>query len=104
MAFQRPEAVKALLAAYPPPPKTPVSRLLQELAAVEERGYEQMQSFIVKGVTNISAPVIGYDGSAVAAMTIPFIERHTGNVPVDQCREMLVDAAHTLSRAIGGGV
>jgi len=104
MAFQRPEALRALLSAYPPPPETAVSRLLKELAAVKERGYEQMQSFVVKGVTNISAPVIGYDSSAVAAMTIPFIERHTGNVPVDQCREMLVDAAHTLSRAIGGGV
>jgi DNA-binding IclR family transcriptional regulator len=104
MAFQRPEAVKTQLAAYPPPPKTSILRLLKELTAVKERGYEQMQSFVIKGVTNISAPVIGYDGSAVAAMTIPFIERHTGNVPVDQCRQMLVDAARTLSRAIGGGV
>lgn len=104
MAFQRPEALRALITAYPPPPETAVPRLLEELADVRERGYEQMQSFVVKGVTNISAPVIGYDRSAVAALTIPFIERHTGNVPVDQCREMLVEAAHALSRAIGGGV
>lgn len=103
MAFQRPERIKSYLKAYPPERKTSVTRLLEQLAEVRERGFEQMESFVIKGVTNISAPVIGYDGYAVAAMTIPFIERHTGNVPVDQCREMLVEAARTLSRAIGGG-
>lgn len=103
MAFQRDEQIAAYLKAYPPPKTTPIAPLLAELAAVKARGYEQLASFVVKGVTNISAPVIGHDGFAVAAMTIPFIERHTGNVPVDQCRQLLLAAAEALSRAIGGG-
>ena len=59
------------------------------------RGYEQMPSYVVKGVTNISAAVMGHDGAAAAAMTIPYVDRHFGSVPIDLCRTMLMEAAST---------
>lgn len=102
MAFQSQDRIAEFLRAYPPP-EPDGRRLVEDLAAVRARGYEQMPSYVVKGVVNVSAPIIGHDGYAVAAMTIPYIDRHFGNVPIDTCREMLVEAARNLSRAIGGG-
>lgn len=104
MAYQPLDGLNKQLTKYPLPPELDLARLMKDLEAIRTRGYEQMPSFVVKGVTNISAPVIGHDGFAVAAMTIPFIERISGNIPVDECRAMLVDAANTLSRAVGGRI
>jgi DNA-binding IclR family transcriptional regulator len=104
MAFQSDARIAEFLAAYPPPAPVEAGRLLKDLAAVRKRGYEQMRSYVIKGVVNVSAPVIGHDGFAVAAMTIPYIERYSGGVPIDECRRKLIEAARILSRAIGGGV
>lgn len=93
---------EAFLAAYPHPDGAAVTRLRKELKAIRGRGYEQMPSYVVKGVTNISAPVIGYDGAAAAAMTIPYVDRNFSSVPIDTCRAMLMAAAADLSRTIGG--
>lgn len=90
------------LAAYPHPDGVPAARLRRELAETRARRYEQMPSYVVKGVTNISAPVIGYDGAAAAALTIPYVDRYFGSVPIETCRERLLDAAGQISRAIGG--
>ncbi|WP_083900807.1 IclR family transcriptional regulator [Azospirillum sp. B4] len=43
---------------------------------VRERGFEQAASDYAMGVTDLSAPVIGGSGAAVAALTVPFIQ-HT---------------------------
>ncbi|HTW28828.1 MAG TPA: IclR family transcriptional regulator [Acetobacteraceae bacterium] len=46
----------------------------QRLAGVRRRGYEVMRSQQTKGVINLSVPVLGVGGSAIAALTCPFIE------------------------------
>ena len=49
--------------------------LEQRLAVIRARGYEIMPSRQTRGVFNLSAPVLGPDGSAFAAVTCPDIER-----------------------------
>ena len=95
------EQFEAFLAEHPHPDGLPPTRLRRELGGIRRRGYEQMRSYVVKGVTNISAPIMSHTGIA-AAMTIPYVDRHFGSVPIDECRQILVRAAADLSRAIGG--
>ena len=45
------------------------------LAEIRRRGYEMMPSRQTRGVFNISAPVLAPDGSALAAVTCPYVER-----------------------------
>jgi DNA-binding IclR family transcriptional regulator len=43
------------------------------LDQVRDRGYEMMASLQTAGVYNLSTPVLGPDGRAIAALTIPYI-------------------------------
>jgi DNA-binding IclR family transcriptional regulator len=43
------------------------------LEQIRERGYEVMPSLQSAGVYNLSAPVLGSDGAAIAALTCPYI-------------------------------
>ncbi len=103
-ANQRQVDIAAFVARYPHPDGIAAAALMEELASVRARGYEQMASYVIKGVMNISTPIIGHDGIAVAAMTIPYVDRHFGSMPIAECRTLLTAAAATLSRAIGGSV
>jgi len=47
--------------------------LEERLAQIRARGYEVMPSLQSAGVYNLSAPVLGGDGAAVAALTCPYI-------------------------------
>ena len=94
VAYQPPEKLEAFLETHPHPERISKTRLWRELAEIWERGYEQMPSYD-QGVTNISAPVIGHDGSATAAMTT-YVDRHFG-VPIDECRAIPVEAAAALA-------
>ncbi|MBK8085226.1 MAG: IclR family transcriptional regulator [Devosia sp.] len=96
------DRLEAFLADHPHPDGLLPARLRRELGGIRRRGYEQMRSYVVKGVTNISAPIMSHAGFAAAAMTIPYVDRHFGSVPIDECREILMRAAADLSRAIGG--
>jgi DNA-binding IclR family transcriptional regulator len=49
--------------------------LRAHLAKIQAQGMEQRASYKVKGVTNVSCPIFGSDGSAVAALSVPYIER-----------------------------
>ena len=59
---------------------------------------------MLQGVTNISAPVIDHTGQAVAAMTIPHLQRYDDPTSFDACREALLATAGQLSRSLGGGI
>jgi len=45
----------------------------ERLDQIRERGYEMMPSAQTAGVFNLSAPVLGPDGKAIAALTVPYI-------------------------------
>ena len=102
LANSDPEEIEKAFDTIPHPDKTPVEKLRAELNDSAQKGYEQMQSFVVKGVENISAPILGFDGFAAAALTIPYIGRHHGGVPIEVCRQHLLEAADTISVQLGG--
>lgn len=74
------------------------------LDMLAKRGYEEMDSTRVRGVHDLSFPVLNHRGAAVAAMTIPFIERLDAHVDpsLAAARQALADTAARLSGAIGG--
>ena len=59
----------------------------------------------VRGVRGISFPVRTFDGNAVAALAVPYLEQldDPNRKSLDQAREALREAAGRLSLAIGGG-
>ncbi len=78
----------------------------ERLNHIRERGYEVMPSAQPAGVYNVSAPVLGPDGRAIAALTCPYIQLL--NIPdapaVDDARKMLVATAQKLSELAGADV
>jgi DNA-binding IclR family transcriptional regulator len=79
----------------------PEPDLARLLARVRKLGYWQGESQQCWGVTDISLPVLGPDGDAIAVLTCPFIrriDRHVGTV-VDDARELLRKAAAGISLA-----
>lgn len=77
--------------------------LERQLATIRAQGYALMPSQQIRGVTNISYPVMGADGFARAAINIPCIERVDAVVSpsVEQVRQILADIADHLSRLMG---
>ena len=57
----------------------------------------------MRGVVNIAAPIFDHSGKAVAALTVPHIERTTDRIEFGICERKTVAAARDLSRAMGAG-
>jgi DNA-binding IclR family transcriptional regulator len=79
----------------------PEPELKRLLARVRRLGYWQGDSRQCAGVIDISVPVLGPQGEAIAVFTCPFIrriDRHVG-ASVDEARELLQEAAAGLSLA-----
>lgn len=104
MAFQTEDALAEMLERTPLPPSMTIDRLRADLAAIRIRGHEIVDSFVVKGVVNISAPIIGHTGHAIAALTVPHIERFGDTVSFSDCCVATIDSAARLTHSIGGGV
>ena len=72
------------------------------LGEIRQRGYEELGSYQVHGVVNISFPILNQHGEAVAAISVPFLGRIADSVGPPQVKEQLAQAALKLSQAIGG--
>lgn len=85
---------------------TPSKEFFARLDQISERGYEMMASLQTAGVYNLSAPVLGPDGKAIAALTVPYIT--LVNLPsapdITQTIGLLLAAAENLSRLAGSDV
>ena len=71
-----------------------------EAAAAAAQGYARRPSDFVKGVTDLSAPVMGADG-VLAALITPYIERTPPACDIDTALAHLRRAALTISAATG---
>jgi DNA-binding IclR family transcriptional regulator len=72
------------------------------LEGVRARGYEDMESTRIRGVHDLSFPVLDPRSCAVAAMTMPFIERlDVEDISIATARDALGLAARSLSGALG---
>lgn len=102
LAYSDPEEREKAIANIPHPDKMSARKLRGELDQIAHQGYEQLHSLVVKGIENISAPILGFDGFATAALTIPYMERLQGGVPIEQCLQDLLAAAESISVQLGG--
>lgn len=104
MAFQTEEALAEMLARAPLPANMNEATLRADLAAIRSRGHEIVDSFVIKGVVNISAPIIDHTGHAIAALTVPHIERFGETVSFSDCCVASIDCADRLTQSLGGGM
>ncbi len=80
--------------------------LAARLHDVRARGYEMMASTRTLGVTDISYPVFGFDGTIAAALTVPFLKLIDGSQTIDseQARDFLAETAAAVSAGLGAAL
>jgi DNA-binding IclR family transcriptional regulator len=78
--------------------------IYRHLNQIRRRGYEELASYQVHGVVNISYPVLNQHAEAIAAMTIPFLARVGDRIGPPQVKEALALASRNLASAIGGNM
>jgi DNA-binding IclR family transcriptional regulator len=63
-----------------------------------------MPSRQTSGVYNLSAPILGPDGVALAALTVPYLAplRRPSAPDITEAIQKLMQTATALSRAVGG--
>lgn len=80
------------------------SEFLAELDEIRSKGCAVEPSGTVRGTTNIAFPILGPSGSAIAALTCPYIERIDGYPAPDlpKVTEIVRAAANEIGRQIAG--
>ena len=101
LAYSDEETLGRLLRDERLPRGTTETRLREELAQIRAAGHEVRDSFVIRGIVNISAPVLDHSGRATAALTVPHIERLEDGVPFETCRRAVIEAAARISRSLG---
>jgi len=72
------------------------------LDRIRKTGYEKRASYLVKGIVNISFPIFGDRGIALAALTAPFIQHSGSATQSSHVMEALKKAATEITHALGG--
>lgn len=103
LAFQTEEVRSRALGAWRLRSGKPIpASLYRHLHRIRRRGYEELASYQVHGIINISYPVLNQHGEAIAAMTIPFLARIGDSAGTPQVKQALRRASRALSLMIGG--
>lgn len=71
------------------------------LAKIRRAGYERRASYEVKGVVNISFPVLSAQGNAVAGLTVPYVKRIEDKISVPDVVKVLRVASQKISESLG---
>jgi DNA-binding IclR family transcriptional regulator len=74
------------------------------LARIKRQGYESRPSYKVRGVTNISYPIFDGRGSAIGALTVPYIQYMAAAPNTAKVSASLKKAASEITAAIGGRI
>jgi DNA-binding IclR family transcriptional regulator len=82
--------------------KKPPRDLEIHLARIRKAGFEKRESYLVKGIVNISFPLYDDRGSAVGALTVPYIQYNDSSVRTGEVIEALKRSAIEITAAIGG--
>ncbi len=72
------------------------------LARIQRAGFERRESYQVRGVVNISFPIFDDRGSAMGALTVPFIQRNDESATAADVINSQRDAAAQITTSIGG--
>lgn len=76
--------------------------LADHLHRIREQGHEERDSYEIRGVVNISYPVLDERGSALAALTVPYLARIEEPITPKDVRAALKEASALLTEAVGG--
>ena len=96
------EEVAVFFENVPLPDGVTEKQIRQDLGEIRTAGHEVRDSFVIRGIVNISAPVIDHSGRAIAALTVPHIERYSDPVTFEECRVELIKTAAGLTKSLGG--
>ena len=72
------------------------------LSRIHAAGFEKRASYLVKGIVNISFPILDERGSALGALTVPYIQYTGSRRNENYVVEALRKAATEITAAIGG--
>lgn len=78
--------------------------LSAHLARIKRQGCESRPSYKVRGVTNISHPIFDERGSAIGALTVPYIQHIEARADASQVSASLKKASREVTAAIGGRI
>jgi DNA-binding IclR family transcriptional regulator len=76
--------------------------LAAHLARIKRQGFESRASYKVRGVTNISYPIFDERGSAIGALTVPYIQHIDSIANASQVSASLKKASKEITATIGG--
>lgn len=105
-----------LLMAYQPPavedwlygaiaqkePKADIGALQARVAAIRARGWEMIEGEQLKGIVDVSFPILSSSGFAFAVITMPFLSSAMERMPVDAASRVLFEAASEITTLLGG--
>jgi DNA-binding IclR family transcriptional regulator len=76
--------------------------LHDHLRKIQEQGYEERASYEIRGVINVTYPILDERGSAVAALTVPYLARIEESITLKDIHTALGKASLRLTEAVGG--
>ena len=79
------------------------AQLLRQIGETQERGYSRMESRQIRGVVNLSYPVLGANDRMLAALNVPYIERidKKVNPSLDEVQNIVQEISARLSKLMG---
>lgn len=108
LAFRTPQERDLMMAEYElgPEEMPKPADIAERIEQIRSRGYEVMPSYQSAGVYNLSAPILGPDGTAIAALTCPYISPiNRPKAPdIPEAIRMLRATTDRLSEMVGGRV
>ena len=108
LAFRSPSERQMMMAEHigSAEKSTVTPEFVARLDQIRDRGYEMMASMQTAGVYNLSAPVLGPDGRAIAALTVPYITlvNAPGAPDITRTIELILSTAEKLSHLAGSDV
>ncbi|MPZ62721.1 MAG: helix-turn-helix domain-containing protein [Propionibacteriales bacterium] len=73
------------------------------LAAEREQGYCVSDGHVVNGIASLGAPILDHQGKVLAAVSVSGLrDEVVGESQVDRIRSLVLEAADTISHAMGG--
>jgi DNA-binding IclR family transcriptional regulator len=104
LAFQPPAAQKWTFEAMAESgvPAAELKRVKRRVDAVALSGYEFVSGETFEGITDVSFPILGPKGEALAALTMPFLKSVADKVTIERAAAVQYEAAVELSSHFGG--
>ena len=104
LAFQSAKTREWVMAQMTEPPQGSEARhkLVDRVMSVRGAGYEFVVEESLRGLIDISFPIVDTNGIALAALTMPFVTLQIPALPLQDAAQMAFNAAREISVGLGG--